>query len=120
MIGLKKVLIEGLLTGRTGLAWDVDDETGQQVGEAYQVTELKAAAFLRRDPVLDLGFARNSISGVLILGLGSLPGRCLGVLHPNPARRFDTALLPGIEFGSVEIDQELGRLRVCWTLGSDE
>jgi hypothetical protein len=120
MIGLKKVLVEGLLTGKTVMAWDVDDRTGQQAGDAYRFTEMRAAAFLQSDPTHEFRFARNSISGVLILGLGSSPGRCLGVLHPNPVRPFDPTLLADIEFGSVEIDEKQGQLRIRWASGSDE
>jgi len=120
MIGLKKVLVEGLLTGKTMLAWDVDIQTGQQVEDAYEFTEMRAAAFLRGDPTQEYRFARNSISGVLICGLGSLAGRCLGILHPNPARPFDSALLPGIDFGSVGVDEASGQIRVRWTREGDD
>ncbi len=120
MIGFKKVLVRGMLTGKTQMTWDIDIQTGQQVGDTYETTALQAAAFLKPDKTQEVGFARSSISGVLLCGLGTEPGQCLGVLHPNPARPFDPALLPGIEFGEVEIDRGSGQLRVRWSGGSDD
>jgi hypothetical protein len=120
MLGFKKVLVTGLLTGKTQMTWDIDTETGQQVGDTYETTALQAAAFLKPDKTQEVGFARSSISGVLLCGLGTEPGRCLGVLHPNPARPFDPTLLPGVEFGEVGIDRGSGQLRVRWPGGSDE
>ncbi len=117
--GLKKLLIEGLLTGETSLAWDIDAQSEDQAGDAYQDTRLQSSAFLRLDPTQELQFARNSISGVLICKLAFLPEQYLGVLHPNPARPFDPSILPRVEFGSIENDTEAGRLRVSWTGGGN-
>jgi hypothetical protein len=114
MVGFKKVLVNMVLTGKASIAWDIDVPTGRKVGESYQTTSLQKAAFLRPDKTQELGFARCSISGLLLcgVGLGSLP--TIGVLHPNPVRPFDPALLPGIEFGRVEVDYSSGQLMVHW------
>lgn len=119
MVGFDKVPINCVLTGKTKMAWDIDISTGQQVGDSYQTTELQSAAFLRPDKTQDVGFARNSISGVLVcaVGLGSM--KTLGVVHPNPVRPFDSALLPNIDFGSVEIDRTSKQLSVNWSGGND-
>lgn len=120
MLGFQKVLVSGVLTGRTQMTWGIDIQTGQQVGDTDVTTALQAAAFLKPDKTQEVGYARSSISGLLLCGLGTVPGRYLGVLHPNPARPFDPTLLPGVEFGEVEIDRESGQLRVHWPGGSDE
>jgi hypothetical protein len=59
-----------------------------------------SAAFLRPDKTQEVGFARCSISGLLLVKPGS--PQILGVLHPNPARAFVPACLPAVEFGQVE------------------
>ena len=120
MATINKVLVGTVLTGKTSMAWNVSTQTGQQVGDTYQVTKLENAAFLRRDPVDEVGFKRSSISGVLLFGLGTLPGQCLGFLHPNPARPFDPSLLSDIEFGSVEIDRASKELHVRWPEGNED
>ena len=114
MVGFKKVQVNMVLAGKTNMAWDLDTKTGQQVGEIYQTTEIQKAAFLCPDEPQEVGFARCSISGVLMCGVGlsSLP--TIGVLHPNPVRPFDPALLPGIEFGRVEVDRTSGVLKLLW------
>jgi len=117
MVGFKKVLVSTVLTGKTRMAWTIDVHTAQQVGNTYQTTTLQAAAFLRPDKTQDVGFARNSISGVLMCGVGLRSMNTIGVLHPNPVRPFDPTLLPGIEFGQVEIDRESKQLRVRWAGG---
>lgn len=120
MFGFAKVLVNCVLTGKTKMAWDIDIETGQKVGDTYQTTELQAAAFMRPDKTQEIGFARNSISGVLLCPVGLPTMRTIGVLHPNPARPFDPAMLPGIEFGQVEIDRSSRELRVRWPNGNDD
>ncbi len=111
---LEKPHVAMLLTGETKMTCNIDIRKGEFVGDPYETTEFRSAAFLRRDESESAGFARNSVSGLLVCGLGIAPPRVLGVLHPNPARRFDPAILPGIEFGEVEIDRALGELRVSW------
>ncbi|HBI45152.1 MAG TPA: hypothetical protein DDY78_20190 [Planctomycetales bacterium] len=118
MTCFKKVIVSSVLTGKTQMAWNIDISTGQQAGETYQLTELKKAAFLKPDPQQEVGFARSSISGLLLCGLGV--SRCLGVLHPNPARSFDPTILQSVEFGRVELDRASRQLQVRWPNGGDE
>ena len=118
MTCFKRAYVTSVLTGKSKMAWDIDTCTGQQTGDSYQVTALEKAAFLKPDLREGVGFARCSISGVLLCGLGI--SRCLGVLHPNPARSFDPSLLPSIDFGSVEIGRTTCQLRVHWTGGGDD
>lgn len=110
----KKPLVNMVLTGRSGIAWDIDTSTGYQVGATYQTTDFERAAFLRPDNSGEPAFARCSISGVLLCGIGLRLQGPIGVLHPNPARPFDPTLLPRIQFGRVEIDYRSGRLLVRW------
>jgi len=114
----KKVIVSSVLTGKTKTAWNIDISTGQQAGEMYQLTELEKAAFLKPDPQQEVGFARSSISGLLLCGLGI--SRYLGVLHPNPARPFDPMILKEVEFGRVEFDRASRQFHVTWPNGNDE
>lgn len=118
MACFQKVIVSSVLTGKTKIGWDIDITTGKQAGQTYQLTELEKAAFLKPDPLQEVGFARSSISGLLLCGLGI--SRCLGVLHPNPARPFDPALIENVEFGRVELDRASRQLRVQWPNGGDE
>lgn len=120
MASFQKPIVNMLLTGETKMTWNLDITTGQQVGDTYQTTELYSAAFLRPDPTQDVGFARSSISGLLLIANGLLNFTPLGVLHPNPTHAFDSSVLPDIEFGAVEVDRESGHLRVRWSGGNDE
>lgn len=117
MASLTKPVVNWVLTGKGKSAWDIDMRTGQQVGETYQITEMRSAAFLRPDETQEVGYARSSISGVLLCGLGSEPPRVLGVLHPSPARPFNPAILPQVEFGQVVIDRASRQLNVVWPGG---
>jgi hypothetical protein len=118
ILGFTKVLVGCVLTGKTKLAWKMNITTAEQNGDTYQTTEFQAAAFLKPDKTQEVGFARGSISGILLCGLGTVPGQCLGVLHPNPAREFDDLLLPSIEFGKVELDRAARALSVQWPTGT--
>lgn len=113
----QKVIVSSVLTGKTKIGWKIDITTGQQAGQTYQLTELEKAAFLKPDSFQEVGFARSSISGLLLCGLGI--SRCLGVLHPNPARPFDPSMIANIEFGRVELDRSSRQLRVQWPNGRD-
>lgn len=93
---------------------NIDVSTGQQVGETYLSTELYSSAFLKPDKTEAIGYARSSISALLLIGVGLAPPKVLGLLHPNPARPFDPHTLPQIEFGKVEIDRNSGHLQVSW------
>lgn len=106
-----KCHINELLTGVTHMRISLDSGSA---GEAYHVTEVDLAAFLRPDSSERVGFGRNSISALLLCGLKTRPPTIIGVLHPNPARPFNPANLPHIEFGEVAIDRNAGQLRVTW------
>ena len=117
---VSKPHVDMLLTGETKIAWNIDVRTGGPVGDTFLQTELYSAAFLRPDEQSEVGFARGSISGLMICGLGVEPPRVIGVLHPQPARSFDASLLGGVEFGEVQIDRESRRLHVCWPTEDDD
>ena len=112
-----KTAANWVLTGEQKITLGINRQTGE-VGDTYQSTELHSAAFLRPDENEEIGFARNSISGLLLCGF-SLTHLPIGVLHPNPARPFDPRLLPQIEFGRVAIDKTSRKLRVDWPEGDD-
>jgi len=114
MLSFTKPCVNSVLTGKTGLGWTMDTHTGKKVDDGCVVTELDSAAFLCCDETQEIGYARSSISGLLLCGLGSEPIRILGILHPNPARPFDPAVLPQVEFGELVVDGTLGELRVMW------
>ena len=118
MVCFGKTKISMVLTGTTSFSWTINLTKGTPVGDPYQSTELRSAAFLKPDPTQTIGFARNSISGLLLCGAGD--GSVIGVLHPNPALPFDPAALPNIEFGTVEIDQNSGQLDVRWPENDDD
>ncbi len=115
MSGFHKVHLQSVLTGRTSMTWNVSTQTGSQVGDQQLSTELNAAAFIRPDRANGVGFARNSISGLLLLNCSAQ--RVIGLLHPNPVRPFRPSLLPKIEFGRVTVDQASGILEVDWQGG---
>jgi len=112
--------ISQLLTGLTSMRWSLDKQPGQEASEAYLITELQSAAFLQFDKSQGTRFARNSISALLLCGLGARPPQVIGVLHPNPARPFDPAILPELEFGQVAIDWASRQLHVNWPNGDGE
>jgi hypothetical protein len=114
MSGFDKILVNMSLTGQAMMAWNIYPDVGQE-SETYSVTELKRATFLKPAPGRTIGFARSSISGLLLINLSSL--RTIGVLHPNPNRGFDPATLPRIEFGRVQINRESGELSTTWSAG---
>ena len=120
MASFKKPVINWVLTGEAKIAWDIDIHAGRQVGETYQVTELHSAAFLRPDKTQEVGYARSSISGLLLCGLARTDRPVIGVLHPNPARPFNPAILPQVEFGQVTIDRPSRQLHVAWPQGGDQ
>jgi hypothetical protein len=110
--------ISQLLTGQTRMRLNLDKQPGQEAGEAYLITELESAVFLRPDSSEPVGFVRNSISALLLCGLCT--PNVIGVLHPNPARPFDPTILPQVEFGQVAIDRASRQLHIAWPQGDDE
>ena len=83
---LAKPHVEMLLTGETSIACNLDTKKGSVVGAPYQITGLRSAVFLNNS-----GFARDSISALLVCGLGAEPPTILGIRHPNPKHSFKTA-----------------------------
>ena len=113
-----KPLVSSILTGKPQLVWNIDVRTGMEAGESQHLTHLENAAFLKPDNGQQIGFARSSISGLLLCGLSS--SRCLGILHPNPARPFDAKNMPNVEFANVQLDQASQRMQITWLNGGDE
>ncbi len=109
-----------ILTGMTTMSVTIDKEDLSSVGGIQQTSELHSAAFLRSENGDEIGFARSSISGLLLCGLSFQPIGVIGLLHPNPARPFNPKLLPRISFGCVEVCHESGDLRVRWPEGDDD
>jgi hypothetical protein len=117
-VGFEKAA-NSVLTGIVGLTWDINIETGE-ASDTHQTTTGRFASFLRPDSAEEIGFARESVSGVLLCVLHPSVMRTLGVLHPNPVRPFNPELLRGIEFGRVEIDRQSRKLHVRWPHGNDD
>lgn len=117
---LDKSEISELLTGRTRMRLSLGGPSAERPGEAYLITDLHSAAFLQFDGSRQVGFARSSISGLIMCGLGADPPQVIGVLHPNPARRFAPTLLPEIEFGQVTVDWATSKMLVNWPRGDKE
>lgn len=108
-----KKFADMLLTGTTSLTWFVNKETGESVGDAFQITKLDAASFLKPGSQ-SICEARTPLSGLLLCGFGFLPPTVLGILHPDPVRSFDRQWLPNIQFGEVQINRATGQLCTCW------
>lgn len=103
--------LDMILTGRTTMTVTINRETCQSVGGVEQSTNMQHSAFLRPEREDSIGFARSSLSALLLCGL-SLDGWVFGALHPNPANPFDAALLPRVHFRKVEVNHETGELRL--------
>lgn len=114
MASFQKPWLNMLLTGKTGMTWNIDTATGEQVGETFQSTELHSATFLKPDSSEEIGLARSSISGLILFGAGLSPPKVMGVLHPNPTHPFDPSTFPKIEFGHVTIEKPTKTLHVSW------
>ncbi len=117
MFSFSPPYVDMLLVGMTKMTVTIDRQTMKSVGGIERESELWSAAFLRPDPEAGIGFARSSIAGLLLCGVSLEPMWVVGVLHPNPARRFEPLLLPGVSFGKVQVDQNTGQLRVTWPNG---
>ena len=120
MLSFDRPIVDWILTGEPKISWKIDPKIGKPVENISQVTELHSAAFLRPDDTEGVGFARSSLSALLLCGLGSNPPMLIGVLHPNPVRSFDPSVLSGVEFGQVKIDQTSGWLHVGWPEGTEK
>jgi hypothetical protein len=98
-----------VLTSETLITQRLNTSTGEPIGDIYLSTDMRKAAFQRIDPASANGLAdmRQSISGLLFCPFGYAgPYKLHGVLHPNPVRPFDVAMLPRIPFAVLELDPE--------------
>jgi hypothetical protein len=102
-----------LLTGEPYISWNINTQTGNGIGDAFQTTTLYSASFLQ-SRAGSIQVARASLSGLLLCGFGSEPPKVLGVLHPLADRPFDRRLLPNIQFGEVQINHTTGQLCTSW------
>ena len=96
---IDELAAEQMLTSPTTITHGMNN-THEPVGDTYETTGLEHSAFIRfvKGSSGKIEFARNSISGVLVCGFGSIPPNVVGCLHPNPNYPFDRTLLPNIKF----------------------
>jgi len=120
VLGVQKTFIEWLLTGETRIAWDFDPERGECVGEPYQITDFRSAAFTRRSKLEGIEHARHPISALLVGGFGCQPVRVYGVVHPNPVREFDPIHLHRIPFCLQRIDVQTATVSTEWVQTPDD
>ena len=116
----RRPIVDMLLTGRPKFGWNFDTKLGKAVGRPFTFTELESAVFLKPLPNGAIGFARSTVSGLLLCGLSHEPEIILGIRHPNPVHRFDCGQLNGIPFCDVCIDHSTGVLSPEWTEGSHD
>ncbi|TWU09957.1 hypothetical protein [Allorhodopirellula heiligendammensis] len=105
-----------LLTGETMIAWDMNTQSGE-AGDTYLTTELRAAVFLKPNGDSDIIPAREPISGAMLTAFGSPMSEPAILLNPNAHYPFAPALLPSLEYGSVELDQTTKQLHTVWQKG---
>jgi hypothetical protein len=109
---------EEMLTGKLGISLKVDTRTGAAVGEPYDSTSLETAPFVKvRKIICDeppIQPAWQTVSAVLLCPFGTDPGKCLGILHPEPYCDFDRDILPQIEFCRLKPGWERGVLTPEW------
>jgi hypothetical protein len=112
----EKSIMNMLLAGEPNISWDINVQTGE-TSDTYLSTNLYPAIFLKPDANNDPGPAREPISGVLLCAFG-MPGiEPLVVINPNASHAFDHAMLPALEYGSVDVDRETQQLCVSWRRG---
>jgi hypothetical protein len=116
-VSFRREFAQMLLTGTTRIAWHVNVQGGEPIGETFETTGLCSAAFLKSEDGREINPALRSISGLLLCGIGSYPypAVVVGVLHPFPIHQFNRGLLPGVEFGEIEVERLTGQLRVRWS-----
>ncbi|MEN6404950.1 MAG: hypothetical protein ABFC77_00610 [Thermoguttaceae bacterium] len=112
-----KKQLNWILTGEPKIGQMINSKTGK-LGDTRRITKLQNTTFL--DPHRENWLARRSISGVLLCGLAPEDSLAIGALHPNPARPFDPAILPQVEFAQVVVNQTSRQLRVDWPKENDE
>ena len=112
---IRKTFVEWLLTGETNISWYFDPRRGQAVGEPFESTNFKSAAFLKPSPLIGVEPARKPISALVVAGFGCTPPHVLGVIHPHPVREFDPVQLDLIPFCWVKHDVENAVITTEWT-----
>jgi len=116
---VRKIFVEWLLTGETSISWYFDPRRGGAVGEPFESTSLRAAAFVRPSKLVGIEPARVPISALIVGGFGCQPPSILGAVHPNPIREFDLSLLSRIPFCQLRLDVRRGKLSTEWTRNSE-
>lgn len=120
MLCFERLILDGLLIGKLMLSWDIDSCGIANAGEAYNYTEFECATFLSGIGAGILTPKRRSISGIIVCNLGVSGQQMLGVLHPDPVRRFSPELLPGVDFGTLAAGRTTGQVRVNWSKTNDD
>lgn len=112
---IRKAFVEWLLTGETNISWYFDPQRGEAVGESFQSTNFKAAAFLKPSPLIGVEPARKPISALVVAGFGCAPPHVYGVIHPHPVREFAPNLFDLIPFCRVKYDIAKASITTEWT-----
>ena len=102
-------LAQQYFTGELLVEWTMD--FGEQTPEKNAVREIasgKNSAFLGKD----FSAARQSISAVLLVGMGHHPPTFCGLLHSEAARPFDSTALPRVTFFQGIINRNGKSIRV--------
>jgi hypothetical protein len=110
---IQEAHVAELLTGEAMLGSDVDINRGVVVGNCYQTTHLRSAAFVKPGG-REIVHARTSLSGILVCGFGASPPSVLGLLHPHPLHPFKRELLSRIPFCHLADGYQAGRLATEW------
>ena len=83
------------------------------------IADLHHSAFLRRDRNTgSVVPCRRSISGILLFGMSAYASSVVGLLHPAPAVRFDSASMAEVPFLYVQDWPLKEDIQLAWTLGS--
>jgi len=105
---------EELLRGEASITMKFDSELGQAVGDSYQSTELKSAAFVRPEQESMWEHARQTISAILLCCPIWGSTKVVGALHPGPARPFDPMVLPTVPFASLNASPDKSSIEIVW------
>jgi hypothetical protein len=105
--------VEEVLTGKTGIALRFDPARGP-AGKPFHATNLESGAFVRRGKKKLVEHARQSVSAVVIAGVGCQPPNIFGAMHPRAMRQFDPSLLDRIPFCRLGAGYDKGLIRVEW------
>jgi hypothetical protein len=107
---------EFILTSQPMITSRFNPQKGDAVGNFYQTTDLRSAAFLRpaktEDAIIEA--ARRTIAGVILCPFGVLTPDIVGVLHDEALRPFDRTLLPEIPFCRLKLGYHQGVFETEW------